>query len=229
MADKTNDLQELFEGIGSDILTEDVQLKIATIFEATVNEAIKAKEQELEEQNAVELSDFKEELVEQMDSYLDYFTKEYIKENEQIIEDFSKVKLAEKVLRNFQQMVEAFNISLSDESIQTEDEVEELKTENTKLVNKLIESRKEVENVKKAAMIAEAQDALETDVQKEKLVEMAKGLEFDQELFESKLSILVEKILSDKEEIKEEKLEEKQEDEIVVKPVSKIADYLKAL
>jgi len=221
-------LQELFESINSDILTEEVQLKIATLFEATVNDAIKAKEAELEESNAKELVEFKEDLVEQTNSYLDYFTKEYIKENEQIIEDFTKVKLAEKVLRNFQQMVEAFNISLSDESISSEDEVEELKTENTKLVNKLIESRKEVSNVKKAAMIAEAQCSLDTDVQKEKLVEMAKGLEFDEELFESKLSVLIEKIVTEKVETKE-KLDEKVEPIVEDKKTSKVADYLKAL
>ena len=224
-----NPLQELFESISSDILTEEVQLKLATLFEATVNEAIKAKEEELEEANAQELTVFKEDLVEQTNSYLDYFCKEYIKENEQIIEDFSKVKLAEKVLRNFQQMVETFNISLSDESISSEDEVEELKTENTKLVNKLIESRKETSNVKKAAFISEAQSKLETDIQKEKLVEMAKGLEFDEELFESKLDILIEKILVEKTEVKEEKLDEKLEDVKPVEKTSKIADYLKGL
>lgn len=231
MADdvKKEPLQELFESIESELLTDSIKLQMATLFETTVNEAVKAKEEELEEANAKELTVFKEDLVEQTNSYLSYFCETYIKENEQIIEDFTKVKLAEKVLRNFQQMVEAFNISLSDESISSEDEVEELKTENTKLVNKLIESRKEVSNVKKAAMIAEAQGSLETDVQKEKLVEMAKGLEFDEELFESKLTVLIEKILVEKTEVKEEKLDEKQEDVKTAEKTSKIADYLKGL
>lgn len=218
-------LKELFESIESEILTEEIQLQIATLFESAINEAVKAKELELEESNRVEISEFKEDLVEQVDSYLDYFVKEYIKENEQIVEDFAKVKLAEKVLRNFQQMVEAFNISLSDESIQSEDEVEELKAENTKLVNKLIESRKETQAVKKAAMISEAAEQLETDVQREKLVEMAKSLEFDEDIFESKLEVLVDKILTTKEEIKEEKLEEKEEE--IIKEEKTSTDTMK--
>ena len=226
-----NPLTDLFEGIQSELLTDEIMLKMSTLFEATVNEAVAAKEQELEESNKVELAEFKEDLLEQTNSYIEYFTKEYIKENEQVVEDFTKVRLAEKVLRNFQQMVETFNISLSEESISSEDEVDELKTENTKLVNKLIESRKETQLVKKAVMISEASEKLETDVQREKLVEMAKSLEFDEELFESKLDVLVEKILTTKEEEIPKKLEEKQEE---TKPIIKektelMSSYLKSL
>lgn len=208
-------LKELFESIESEILTDEIKLQMSTLFESALNEAIAAKEQELAEANRQEISEFKEDLVEQVDTYLDYFVKEYIKENEQVIEDFSKVKLAEKVLRNFQQMVEAFNISLSEESVSSEDEIEELKAENTKIVNKLIEARKEVQMIKKATMISEASEALDTDVQREKLVEMAKGLEFEEDIFESKLDVLVSKILAESKEDSSAKLEEKEED---VKP-----------
>lgn len=221
-------LKELFESIESEILTDEVKLQMSTLFESALNEAIKVKEQELEESNRVEITEFKEDLVGQIDSYLDYFCKEYIKENEQVVEDFSKVKLAEKVLRNFQQMVEAFNISLSDESISSEDEIEELKTENTNLVNKLIESRKEIQNVKKAAMVSEAAEKLETDVQREKLIEMVKTVEFEEDIFESKLEVLVDKILAEKEEKKEEKLEEKKEEIVDPKqPTDTMKKYLK--
>lgn len=217
-------LKELFESIESEILTDEVKLQMSTLFESALNEAIEAKEQELEESNREEIQTFKEDLVEQIDSYLDYFTKEYIKENEQVVEDFSKVKLAEKVLRNFQQMVEAFNISLSDESIDSEEEVEELKAENTTLVNKLIESRKENKKVKMAIMISEASQSLETDIQREKLVSLASKLEFDEDIFESKLEVLVDKILAEKEEVKEDKLEEKEEEQIIE---SKTTDSMK--
>ena len=162
---------------------------------------------------------------------MDYFVAEYIKENEAIVEDYSKVKLAEKVLRNFKQMCEAFNISLSEESLESEDEIEELQSENTKLVNKLIEAKKEVALVKKAAFVTEAAAKLETDVQREKLIEMAKALDFEEELFESKLEVLIETIMAKKEEVIEEKLEEKVEkDEESKAPISEsVASYLKYL
>lgn len=225
MSDVKEPLQELFEGISTDILTPDVQLKLATLFESSLNSAIEAKEVELEESNKAELETFKEDLVSQTDEYLKFFTSQYIQENEQVIEDFSKVRLAEKVLRNFQQMTEAFNISLAEDSISNEDELDDLKVENTKLINKLIESKKEVENIKKAAMISEAHDKLETEVQKEALTEMARKFDFDQDLFEGQLSVMVEKILKPTEKTAE-KLEEKLDETIVTKPSSDISKYL---
>ena len=219
-------LKELFESISSDILTDEVKLQIGAIFETTVNEAVVAKEQELEEANRTEIAEFKDTLVEQIDSYMDYFVSEYIKENEAIVEDYTKVKMAEKVLRNFKQMCEAFNISLSEESLDSEDEIEELQSENTKLVNKLIEAKKETAQVKKAAYIAEAAQKLETDVQREKLFEMAKALDFEEELFEGKLEVLIETVLAKKEEVIEEKLEEKEE--VVEEPKAQVTEAVKS-
>lgn len=229
--DSNDQLKELFESISSDILTDDIKLQLGTIFETTVNEAVEAMELQLEENNKVEIEEFKEELVSNIDDYLNYFVGEYIKENESVVEDYTKVKLAEKVLRNFKQMCEAFNISLSEESISSEDEIEDLKTENTKLVNKLIESKKETVSVKKAAFISEAAEKLETDVQREKLVEMAKNLEFEEDIFESKLGVLINTILAKKDEIIEEKLGVKEESaEESAKIVTEaVASYLKYL
>lgn len=219
-------LKELFESISSDILTDEVKLQIGSIFETSVTEAVAAKEQELEEANRTEIAEFKDTLVEQIDSYMDYFVEEYIKENEAIVEDYTKVMMAEKVLRNFKQMCEAFNISLSDESLSSEDEIEELQSENTKLVNKLIEAKKETAQVKKAAYIAEAAQKLETDVQREKLVEMAKALDFEEELFEGKLEVLIETVMAKKEEVIEEKLEEKEE--VVEEPKAQLTEAVKS-
>lgn len=223
-------LKELFESISSEILTDEIKLQLGTIFETSVNEAVAAKEQALDEANRVEIAEFKETLTEQLDSYLDYFVDEYIKENESIVEDYTKVKLAEKVLRNFKQMCEAFNISLSEESISSEDEIDALQTENNKLVNKLIEAKKETALVKKAAYIAEAAQKLETDVQREQLMEKAKGLEFEEDVFEQKLAVVIESLLVKREEIVEDKLEEKEE-VVEVKPVisESVASYLKYL
>ena len=222
---ENNLLKELFENINSEILNDEIRLQIGTIFETTVNEAIAAKEQELEEANRTEIAEFKDTLVEQIDSYMDYFVSEYIKENEAIVEDYTKVKMAEKVLRNFKQMCEAFNISLSEESLDSEDEIEELQSENNKLVNKLIEAKKETAQVKKAAYIAEAAQKLETDVQREKLFEMAKALDFEEELFEGKLEVLIETVLAKKEVI-EEKLEEKEE--VVEEPKAQVTEAVKS-
>jgi len=225
-------LEELFESMDKEVFTEEIQLKIGTLFESMVAEAVAAKEQQLEEQNEKDLEGYKAQLVENVDQYLDYFSESYMKENEIIVEDFTKVKLAEKILRNFKQMCEAFNISLSEEVVSSEDEIEGLKEDINKVTNDLMESRKELELVKKSAIIAESFKGC-TDIQREKLIEAAKSVDFEStESFKEKVNSLIEKIL--KEEVTEEdapaKLDEQVEDQQVVKPTSEaMKSYLKYL
>lgn len=190
-------LKQLFESIDSEILTDSVKVQMATLFESAVNDAVKAKETELEESNKTEIEQFKSELVTSVDEYLDYFSEKYVAENEVIVEDFTKVKLAEKIITNFGQMCEAFNISLSEESIQEDEQIDELKEEVNKITNELIEARKEIETIQKAAMITEAGSSFETDVQRELFFEKAAKLEFDKEIFESKLSVIKDQIIAE--------------------------------
>lgn len=222
-------LKELFESLSSDVLTEDVKLKLATIFEASVNEAVKAKETELEEASEKEMSEFKESLVESIDDYLDYFAEQFVSQNEVMVEDFTKVKVAEKVLENFKEMCNAFNISLSEETVSFEEEIQEAKESENKAINDLVEARKEIELLKKTAIITEASKQLETEVQVEDLVEKVKSLDFD-DVFESKVQIFVEQILGTKKEEEPKKLEESVEpkDE-TKKPSDKMSKYLNYL
>jgi len=234
--DKLNEekdsLKMIFESMDKEIFTEDVQLKMQTLFESAVNEAVEKKEKELEEANAADLTVFKADLVEQIDDYMDYFVKDYIKENEVVVEDFSKVKLAEKVLRNFNQMVEAFNISLSDESIDAEDEIEKLKTECNKLTNNLIESKKENEDIKRAAIISEASVGA-TDLQIEQLIETTKKLDFETlEIFETKVKTIMEKIITESKSDDDEevsKLNENVEEVPIKNKKTSVSQYLKYL
>lgn len=222
-------LKELFESLSSDVLTEDVKLKLATIFEASVNEAVKAKETELEEASEKEMSEFKESLVESIDDYLDYFAEQFVSQNEVMVEDFTKVKVAEKVLENFKEMCNAFNISLSEETVSFEEEIQEAKESENKAINDLVEARKEIELLKKTAIITEASKQLETEVQVEDLVEKVKSLDFD-DVFESKVQIFVEQILGTKKEEEHKKLEEfvEPKDE-TKKPSDKMSKYLNYL
>jgi len=223
-------LATLFESMDKEIFNEEVQLKIATLFESVIAEAVEVKEKELDEKNEEDIKLFKEELVTNTDEYLNYFITQYIKENEVVVEDFAKVKLAEKVLRNFGQMVDAFNMSLSEESIKDETELEELKLESNKLHNQLIESRKDLETVKRAALIAEASIG-GTDLQIEKLVEASKAIEFESEdIFESKLDALLEKIIKEDTEVVVDKLTEEVENVVVPKVLSEsMKGYMKYL
>lgn len=196
-------LEQLFESIKSDVLTEEVKLQMSTLFESALTEAVKAKEIALEEQNRGEIAEFKEDMVNQIDEYLNYFVEEFVTENESLIDNHVKVKTAERVLETFANIVTDFNLQLSEGKVKQSDELVSLKKENDALHNKIMESRKEVELVTKAAMIAEKCYELETEVDRDKLVQLAETVEFDEDTFSAKLDVFVEQITSASKKVEE--------------------------
>ena len=224
-------LDELFEKLNADVLTEETRLQLSTIFESSLNEAIKAKELQLEEENKAEIAEFKEDMVSQIDEFLNYFVEEFVSENEELIDSHVKVKTAEKVLETFSKIVTDFNLDLSEEKIEESEQILSLKDENNKLHTKLIENKKEIDLVKKAAMIAEATHSLDTELEKEQLIEKAKTVEFD-ENYEGKLGVFVEQIISERsnKEKAPEKLEEVIQEVVIPKKTDdRMASYLKYL
>jgi hypothetical protein len=226
------ELTELFESINSELLTEEIKLQLSTLFESALTEAIKAKEVELEESNRTEIAEFKESLSNQIDEYLNYFVEEFVKENEDVVDSNVKVKTAERVLEAFQKVVTDFNVELSEEKIDESEKIDELTSEKDALVNQLIEAKKETELVKKAAMIAEKAYILESDLERDKLIQLAQTVEFDSQ-FDGKLDVFVEqiKVARTSTPIVEKIDEEKPEDVIVEeKEVSdSMKNYLKYL
>lgn len=185
-------LDELFENIESDILTPSVKLQMSAIFESSLNEAIKQKEEELEESNKKEILEFRNELSEQIDKYLSYIVEEFIKENESIIDNKVKVKMAEKVLTTFSNLVNDFNVELTNKSLDESYKISELEATISKLENKLFETKNENEDIKKAAKIFEfASENCETELEKdifiESAVEAVKTFKADDEIFTIKL------------------------------------------
>ena len=204
------DIEKLFEDISSEVLTEEVKLKLATMFESALNEAVKAKEEELEESNRAEISQFKEELTEQIDEYLNYFVEEFIKDNEGPIVDRVKVDTASKVLESFVGLVNQFNMQLSDEKIDESLEIDELRKKNNELVEQVIESKKAVVSLKKESMVTAKGAGLATDVERERLKTLAETVECD-EIFNSKLDVFVEQIVAARTKPASEKLTEEEE------------------
>jgi hypothetical protein len=204
------DMEKLFESISSEVLTEEIKLKLGTMFESALNEAIAAKEVELEESNRAEIAQFKEELTEQIDEYLNYFVEEFISENEGPIVDKVKVDTASKVLESFVGLVNQFNLELSDEKIDESIEIEELRQENNKLVDQVIESKKALTGMKKDSIVESKAAELATDVEKEKLRTLAETVECD-DIFASKLDVFVEQIVAGRTKSPAEKLTEEEE------------------
>lgn len=208
------EIDKLFESINNEILTEDVKLQMAVLYETQLNEAIKAKEEQLEKEYKDNFLTEKEQLINQLDSYLEHFVDEFIKENTTQVVESVKVKTAEKVLTLFKEMVNNFNMQLDSESINVEETLKESKDKINLLENEIITLKKEVKLRDKASLIAEAIHKLNTDMEKGKLLEFAKNLPFD-ELFTKKLDTYVKTVLTEKTQTPQKediKLEVKEED-----------------
>lgn len=120
----------LFEGLD---LSEDFKAKAELVFEAAVNEAAAAKAQtiiegveaDLKEQFDTALNESLEEIVENLDSYLDYVVKEWMEENEIAIESGIKVEMAESFMEGLKELFYEHNVKIDEETIDVVAELEE--------------------------------------------------------------------------------------------------------
>ena len=190
------DIDKLFESINNEVLTEDVKLSMSVLFENSLTEAIKVKEDQITEANKVELGAFKEKLATKINDYLQYFAEGFVKDNAAKVEETVKVKLAEKIIKTFNGMINDFNVQLDDKKITEDVSLAEATKKVDSLTKQLIESRKEVKLREKAAIITESASTLATDIQKSKLTSFAAKLPFD-ELFEKKVKAFVGTVLTE--------------------------------
>jgi len=238
-------MKELFEKINSEVLTDEVKLQISAIFESQVNEAIKAKEAELEEANRTEIAEFKESLIDQIDEYLGYFVEEFTKENEAQVNEGVLTSVSKRVLENFSSMVEEFNMQLADQTLEEDKKIPELTKRLNDAVTKLGEKNAELQESLRELAIRDRMDLVPGVIAKEKFRKLAEGLSYtlgEEEEFVSKLNFFVESVRSEvtssaeKLEEPQEVVEEGTKDEKTVitesteeKPASRITDYLSRL
>jgi len=120
----------LFEGLD---LSEEFKEKAELVFEAAVNEAASVKAQaivegveaDLTEQFQTALAESLEEIVENLDSYLDYVVQEWMSENEIAIESGLKVEMAESLMTGLKELFYEHNVAIDEETIDVVAELEE--------------------------------------------------------------------------------------------------------
>jgi hypothetical protein len=128
--EETVGIAGLFEGLD---LSEDFKAKAELVFEAAVNEAASAKameiaesiEVDLKEQFETALNESLEEIVENLDSYLDYVVKEWMEENKVAVESGIKVEMAESFMAGLKELFYEHNVQIDEETIDVVAELEE--------------------------------------------------------------------------------------------------------
>lgn len=230
--------ESIFEGMD---LSEDFKTKTVAIFEAAVHEKTLAVRSELEEQFEKDLAEGIEtataELVEKVDSYLDYVAEQWMEQNEVAIEASIKIEVAESLLNSLKGLVESHNLEINQEEIDRVAEVEARLAEQEEKYNAKVEEllaiREEKETLEREVAFNQIAEGL-TDTQADKLSVLAEGITFDdaQEYVE-KLSAIKEAyftesvVTTDETELLEEEVEDESETKVVID--ESVARYAAAL
>ena len=196
--DFSGDLDALVESEAT--LSDGFKDKAATIFEAAVksklSEEIARIEESYGEELAEEIASTKSDLVEKIDSYLNYVVENWMSENQIAIQSGLRSEIAENFMNGLKDLFVESYVEVPESKVDLVDDlaeqVEELETALNSQTAKNIEMTEELELFQRYEVIREhAHGLAETEV--EKLAALAEDLDFiDEETFSAKVKTIKE-------------------------------------
>src|SRR6056300_19747 len=192
------DLAALFEG--DENLTEEFKVKAAEIFEAVVTSRVAnevgAIEAELEEQANAEFEAKLEEMVENIDKYLNYVTENWMNENELAVENGLRNEITESFIKGMQQVFTEHYIEVPEEKYdvitEMQSKVDDLQSKLDEQVQKNIDLNEESVVLKKQNIFAEIAEGL-ADADAEKFAVMVEDISYTSaESYTNKLKVVKE-------------------------------------
>ena len=196
--------------VGDSDLSEEFKQKAATIFEAAIKAKVKEESQRLQGEYETKLAEdtqtHKAELVEKVDSYLNYVVEEWMQENKIAIERGIKGEIAEDFIGGLKKLFEDHYIDVPDEKYNVlEDQaskIEDLEKKLNEEIEKNVELNKSNGELKKEEIIKKSSEDL-TDVEAEKFNKLAEEVEYSsEEDFTTKVKTIKESYFGKKEEAK---------------------------
>jgi len=196
--DFSDDLNALVESEAT--LSEEFKAKTAVIFEAAVkaklSQEIDRLEEAYKEELETELASTKEQMVEKVDSYLNYVVETWMEENKLAVQTGLRTEIAETFMNKMKDLFVESYVEVPESKVDLVDELasanEELEESYNDAMTKSIALAEELEDLKRDAIIREAsKDLAETQV--EKLKTLAEEIDFeDEETFTQKVATIKE-------------------------------------
>lgn len=184
--DFSDDLNALVESEAT--LSEEFKAKTAVIFEAAVkaklSQEIDRLEEAYKEELETELASTKEQMVEKVDSYLNYVVETWMEENRVAVQAGLRTEIAETFMDKMKDLFIESYVEVPESKVDLVDELasanEELEESYNDAMTKSIALAEELEDLKRDAVIREAsKDLAETQV--EKLKTLAEDIDFEDE------------------------------------------------
>lgn len=196
--DFSEDLNALVESEAT--LSDEFKAKTAIIFEAAVKSKLTEEIDRLEAEYATQLEEevatIKSDLVEKVDSYLNYVVESWMEENKIAIQSGLRAEIAEGFMDKLKDLFVESYVEVPESKVDLVDELatanEELEEQYNEAVAKTIKLAEELEGFKREAIIREAsRDLAETQV--EKLASLVDSIDFEnEETFASKVKTIKE-------------------------------------
>ena len=195
--DVNEDVNALVSG---EDLSEDFRNKAQIIFESAVRsklaEQVQVFEEAYAEVIAEEIRDYKANLSEKVESFLNYVCEEWLTQNELAIESGLKLEIAEGFMAGIKNVFDENYIQMPDEKANILEEMatklDEMEFKLNEQIEKNIDLNTQIELFAKESMINEVSSGL-ADSQKEKFISLAESIEFESdEQFVEKLETIKE-------------------------------------
>jgi len=194
--DFSAELATLFDG--NEDLTEEFRGKAASLFEAMVSASVNVKAAALEEaliqEAAALMEEFKDDLVEKVDSYLTYVAEQYIAENELAVENGLRADITESFIAGLKNLFSEHYIEVPEEKYdvlgEMQVEIENLQARVDQTMTANVELHAENTKLQReSVLIAVTENLAKTDA--EKFVSIVADVEFENaEIFEEKLNVI---------------------------------------
>ena len=186
--------------LGGQELSEEFREKAKTIFEAAlkskVTELREAMDAHYEAKLVEEVEGMKDELIERVDSYLEYVADEWLQENALQVERGIRTEMTESFLEGMRGLFEEHYVSIPEDKYDVVesmvDKLDEMESKLNEQIEKNITITKSLSEATADGIVSEVSEGL-SSTQKEKLASLAEGVEFESEQsYKEKLETLKE-------------------------------------
>jgi hypothetical protein len=231
--DFTTDLATLFDG--NEELSEEFRGKASSLFEAMVTARVANQIQNIEEgliSEAAELmEEFKADLTEKVDSYLNYVIEKWVEDNALAVENGLRTDIAESFINGMKNLFAEHYIDVPEEKYDVLGEMQAQLEEVSAKLDEQISANVELHNnnvalLKQGVFAVVSEDLAKTDA--EKFKSLVADVEFENaDIFEEKLNVIKENYFpASKSTIVEDKLED---EGVEVLDESTVSKYVQAL
>jgi hypothetical protein len=181
--DVSDDIKAIFAGteVSEEFISKATEVYTAAVL-SKVNEQLEAVEARFDDSLTEEVSTVSEELVERVDSYLDYVVEQWMEQNSVAIERGLKAEIVESFMSGLKGLFENHYIDIPDEAVEVAedlaDKVEVLEAAINEEIEKNVELTAKIREFERDAAFAQVSEGL-TDTQVAKLQSLSEAVEFE--------------------------------------------------